>query len=504
VSVQKLASQTMWYGLSNILGRFLNYFLSLILIYIYKPGDIAAVSQVYVIVPFLNILFTLGLETSYFKFSQNTDKKRLFNTLNSFLIGTTILFCIVLIIMHKPVTASLDMKRNVTYYYWMVAIIAVDTLCAIPFAKLRHENKPKKFAIIKFLNICINVFLVFLFIVVLQGQYLKGTSLPVWLYNPNIGIGYFILANLAASVATFLMLLPEWKGFQIKIDIYLLKQIMMYSLPIIIVGFGGMINDFLSRIMYYKILDDPLPKLDFEFGVFIANYKLAVLATLFIQVFKMGAEPFFFAQSGSKNAPETYARVTKIFSIICCVLFLFIAMNINLFKLLIASKHPEYAQGITIVPILTLANIFLGIYYNLSVWYKVTNNTMKGAIITLIGVAFTIIFNLILVPKMHYFGAVWATFICYASMLVISYIWGQKIYKIPYDVRNILIYFGLVIGMYLLYNFTIASAGFSNNIIRVVVGGIAFIISTIVFLIVAIKLDRQEFASLPKVGKYFK
>jgi O-antigen/teichoic acid export membrane protein len=151
-----------------------------------------------------------------------------------------------------------------------------------------------------------------------------------------------------------------------------------------------------------------------------------------------------------------------------------------------------------------LANIFLGIYYNLSVWYKVTNNTMKGAIITLIGVVLTIIFNLILVPKMHYYGAVWATFICYASMLVISYLWGQKIYKIPYDVRNILIYFGLVIGMYLLYNFTIAHNGFSSNMVGVAVGGVAFIISTIIFLVVAVKLDRQEFASLPKVGKYFK
>jgi O-antigen/teichoic acid export membrane protein len=296
------------------------------------------------------------------------------------------------------------------------------------------------------------------------------------------------------------MLLPEWKGFIPNIDKELLKKIMLYSTPIIIVGFGGMINDFLSRIMYYKILDNPVAQLDHEFGVFIANYKLAVLATLFIQVFKMGAEPFFFAQSANKNAPETYARVSKIFSIICCMLFLFIAMNLNLFKILIASKHPEYAEGISIVPILTMANIFLGMYYNLSVWYKVTNNTLKGAIINLIGVAFTIIFNLLLVPSLHYYGAAWATFICYAAMLIISYFWGQKVYPIPYEVNKILIYFGVATGLYAIYIFAIIPMGF----IGITSGILCFILSIIIFMFVAIKLDKKEFATWPIIGKYFR
>jgi O-antigen/teichoic acid export membrane protein len=500
LSIKSLASQTLWYGLSNIFGRFLNYFLTIILFWIYKPEQIASVMQVYVIVPFLNILFTLGLETSYFKFSQTINKKTLFNTLNTFLLGTTILLTIIMIACNKGMTNLFDMQRNETYYIWMIWLIAIDTMCTIPFANLRHENKPKRFAGIKLLNISVNVVLVLFWLVLCPKLIASGTSLPAWLYNPQIGIGYFIIANMVASVITFMLLLSQWDGFRLQIDAKLLRQIMIYSFPIIIVGFGGMINDFLSRITYYKVLHEPLAVLDREFGIFIANYKLAVLATLFIQVFKMGAEPFFFKQSGSKDAPETYARVTKIFSIICCVLFLFIAMNLDLFSQIIARKNPEYAEGIHIVPVLTLANIFLGMYYNLSVWYKVTNNTLKGAYITLMGVVITIGLNVLLVPIFHYTGASWATFCCYFAMLIISYFWGQKYYPIPYDIKNISIYFGLVISMYL-------TTIFISNICQlqgIAYGIICFMVSASIFLFTAIRLDKQEFASLPKVGKYFK
>jgi O-antigen/teichoic acid export membrane protein len=498
LSIKSLASQTLWYGLSNILGRFLNYFLTIILFWMYKPEHIAGVMQVYVIVPFLNILFTLGLETSYFKFSQDTNKQKLFNTLNTFLFCTTIFLTIVLILSDKTMTSLFDMQRNKTYYVWMIWLIGIDTLCAIPFAKLRHENRPKRFAGIKLLNIIINVVLVLFFLVLCPKLIANGTVFPTWLYNPQIGIGYFILANLAASACTFLMLLPQWQGFKPTINTGLLKQIMTYSFPIIIVGFGGMINDFLSRVTYYKVLHEPLQVLDKEFGIFIANYKLAVLATLFIQVFKMGAEPFFFKQSGSKDAPDTYAKVTKIFSIICCVLFLFIGLNLDLFQLVIARNNAEYAEGIHIVPILTMANIFLGMYYNLSVWYKVTNNTLKGAMITLIGVVITIVLNIILVPMFHYTGAAWATFVCYLAMLVISYTWGQKYYPVPYDVKNIPIYFGVVTLLFLMFHFINLQFNFHS----ILIGFLQFAVACILFLLVVIKLDKAELQKIPILNKY--
>ena len=498
MSIKKLAGQTLWYGLSNIVGRFLNFFLtSILLAWLYKPEGIAAVSQVYVIVPFLNIIFTLGLETTYFRFSQLIDKQKLFNTLNTFLIGTSILFTILLMAGKQPMTQLFDMQRSTDYYIWMIWIVCIDSLSTIPFAKLRHEGRPKKFAVIKFMNIMINVAFVVFWLIVCPYLIKHGTSIPTWLYNPTIGVGYLIIAGLISSIGTLMLLLPEWKGYQPRINIKLLKEIMLYSFPIIIVGFGGMINDFLSRIMYYRLLSDPVEVLDHEFGVFIANYKLAVLATLFIQVFKMGAEPFFFNQANSKDAPETYARITKFFVIICCFIFLGITMNLHFIESFIAHRNKEYAEGMHIIPVLTMANIFIGIYYNLSIWYKLTNRTMSGAVITLIGVGITVILNILLVPLFHYTGASWATFACYLSMLVITYVWGKKHYPVPYDVKKLVLYLGLVYAMFLGKQYLFDVLHLSGFI----AGITSFVISSLVFMAVVITFDKEEMKALPVIGK---
>ncbi len=482
------------------MGRFLNFFLtSILLAWLYKPEGIAAVSQVYVIVPFLNIIFTLGLETTYFRFSQLVDKQKLFNTLNTFLVGTSLLFTFLLLAGKEPVSNLFDMQRSSDYYIWMIWIVCIDTMSTIPFAKLRHEGRPKKFALIKFLNILINVSFVVFWLIVCPYLIKQGIAIPTWIYNPAIGVGYLIIAGLISSICTLILLLPEWKGYDPRIDFSLLKEIMMYSFPIIIVGFGGMINDFLSRIMYYRLLSDPVDVLDHEFGVFIANYKLAVLATLFIQVFKMGAEPFFFSQAKSKDAPETYARITKFFVIICCFIFLGITMNLHFIESFIAHRHPEYAEGMHIIPVLTMANIFIGIYYNLSIWYKLTNRTMSGAVITLVGVGITVGLNILLVPLFHYTGASWATFACYFSMLVITYLWGKKHYPVPYDVKKLVMYLGLVYGMFLVKQYIFDMYHFNGFI----AGMSSFIISALLFAALVMKFDKEEMKSLPVIGKLF-
>lgn len=499
MSIKKLAGQTLWYGLSNILGRFLSFFLtSILLAWLYKPAGIASVSQVYVIVPFLNILFTLGLETTYFRFSQLVDKQKLFNTLNTFLIATSLLFTVLLMVGRDPVSHMFDMQRSADYYVWMIWIVCIDTLSTIPFAKLRHEGRPKKFAFIKLLSILINVFFVLFWLILCPYLIKQGIQISTIIYNPAIGVGYLIIANLIASISTLLVLLPEWKGYKPGINFELLKEIMMYSFPIIIVGFGGMINDFLSRQMYYRLLSDPIEKLDHEFGVFIANYKLAVLATLFIQVFKMGAEPFFFNQAKNKDAPETYARITKLFVIICCFIFLGITMNLNFIESFISHRNKEYAEGMHIIPVLTMANIFIGIYYNLSVWYKLTNRTMSGAVITLVGVAITIILNIVLVPLFHYTGASWATFACYLSMLVITYLWGRKHYPVPYDVAKLSFYLILVYGLYLVKQFIFTAYDFDGFF----AGVISFVISILVFSAIVLRMDKEEMKTLPVIGKW--
>jgi O-antigen/teichoic acid export membrane protein len=442
----------------------------------------------------------MGLETSYFRYSNQMDERKLYRVLSTFLLASSLTLIGVLYFFDFYFIPLMEMDRNPNFYYLILAIVFVDTLCALPFVRLRQEGKSKRFAIIKFINILCNVFFVVLYLIVIPRLLAKGIHLPSWLYQEQFGIGYYIVANLLASLLAWVLLFPEWRSFRIEWDGKLLKQVMAYSFPILIVGFGGMINDFLSRIVYYKVLDNPVEQLDHEFGVFAANYKLAVLATIFIQVFKMGAEPFFFKHAQENNAQETYARVMKIFVIICCLIFLSIAMNLDILILLISSGHAAYAEGKDIIPVLTLANIFLGIYYNLAIWYKLKDQTMKGALITFVGVFITVLLNVLLIPKFHYVGASWATFICYAFMMVVSYFWGQKHYFIPYDVKRCLAYLGLSVGLFAISSFIQHQLNIHHWFYTIS----TYVLSLGIFLFAVVKMDHEELKSLPFVGRYLR
>ncbi|RYY09524.1 MAG: polysaccharide biosynthesis protein, partial [Chitinophagaceae bacterium] len=263
----------------------------------------------------------------------------------------------------------------------------------------------------------------------------------------------------------------------------------------------GMINEMLSRAFYQRILDDDPARATHELGIFGANYRLAILITIFIQMFKMAAEPFFFSLSKNEGAQRTYARVMKFFVIACCFMFLAIALFMNVWKILIASKYPQYAEGLNIVPILALGNIFLGIYYNLSVWYKLTNRNMVGAYVTIAGAVITIVLNFALVPWLRYTGAAWATFVCYAFMMVISYKQGQKYYPIPYATKKLVTYLTIVSLMYIIHELIIrninASAGYYN---WVYYGTSLLFVGLFTALI--LKVEKNELVNMPVIGKY--
>lgn len=212
---------------------------------------------------------------------------------------------------------------------------------------------------------------------------------------------------------------------------------MHYAYPLIIVGMGGMVNDMLSRLIYQHVVDLPEEQAKHELGIFGNIYRLAVLITIMIQAFRMAAEPFFFSQSKDENAPKTYARIMKFFVIACCFMFLFISLYIDVFAWFFeAIDKPKWVEGLSIVPLLALGNVFLGIYYNLSIWYKLTHKNMTGAFITLGGAAITIVLNILLIPELHYLGAAIATFVCYLFMMIVSYTMGQKHYPVPYARKN--------------------------------------------------------------------
>jgi O-antigen/teichoic acid export membrane protein len=327
----------------------------------------------------------------------------------------------------------------------MIGILLFDTLSTLPFAKLRQENRPRRYAFVRIIGILLNVTIVLLFLGFLPGYISKHPDSPLRLLQQlDIGIGWYLIGNLTGSIVTFLLLAKELREFEWNFDKELFKEIMQYSYPLIIVGLGGMINDVLSRLIYQHVVDLPEAEAKHELGIFANVYRLAVLITIFIQAFRMAAEPYFFNQAKEEGAQKGYARVMKFFVLACCFMFLLIGLNLDLLKWIITLKSAAWGDGIYIVPLLAMGNIFLGIYYNLSIWYKLTGKNIYGAYITLIGAAITILLNILLIPVLHYLGAAIATFACYLVMMVLSYYWGQQYYPVPYAKNKLISYLVLV------------------------------------------------------------
>lgn len=503
MSIKKLAGQTLWYGVPRIFSRFLSFGISLLGFQLFDPNGSYAFTQIYAVIPFLNILFTYGLETSYFRFAQDHDRQKLFNTLNVSVIVSTILFTALLYLFQRPITGFIGMDRHPEFVTWMIWIVFFDTLYTIPMARLRQEERPRKYAFINMFSVILNVAIVlFFFYVAKPAREADPYTFLGQLYRPEIGIGYFIIANVVSSAACLLLLYKEFTSFKFEFDKKLWKDVMKYSYPLIIVGLGGMINEMLSRLVYQKVSLASETQREFELGVFGANYKLAVLITIFIQIFRMAAEPFFFNQSRHEGAQRMYARVMKFFVIACCFMFLIIALFLETWKGLIASKHPEYAQGIHIVPILSMGSIFLGIYYNLSIWYKLTNRNMTGAYITIAGAVITIVLNILWIPKFKYTGAAWATFTCYAFMMIISYVLGQKHYKIPYPKKKLIAYLVIVTLMYILHEAIARNLSHSSSYYKIIYYGTSFLFFGL-FTLLIMKVERKELQRLPFIGRFF-
>jgi O-antigen/teichoic acid export membrane protein len=494
LSLKKLAGQTIWYGVPTIATRFLGYATNIFLFWLYAPESTSFITQVYAIIPFLNILYTYGLETSYFRFVQHEDKQKLYNTLQTSIVVSTLLLTAVLYTQATVIADWAEMKEHPEYLQWTAWILLFDTLSVLPFAKLRQEGRPRRFAFIKVVSILLNVAFVIFFLGILPK--LHPESSLAKLYDPAVGIGYYIIANIIASALTLLLLLREFVHYRPQFDSRLWKEVMKYSYPLIVVGLGGMINEMLSRVIYTKVVVLPREDALRQLGIFGANYKLAVLITLFIQVFRLGAEPFFFNQSKEKNAPQTYARVMKYFVIACSLMWLLIVLNLPIIKYIGYGKNAEaYGEGLHIIPILAMGGVFLGIYYNLSVWYKLTNRTLTGAWITIAGAVITIVLNIWWIPLFGYTGSAWATFICYAFMMIISYALGQKHYPIPYPMKRLAVYILLPALLYMIH---LAVTGAVNNTYMHVLSGVVLFV---LYVWVIYRQEKEELRSLPVIGK---
>lgn len=430
--LKKLAGETAIYGLSSIVGRFLNYLLVPLYTGIFSPAEYGVSTVFYAYASFLGVFFTYGMETAFFRYYQkHENKEEVFSTALTSLLFSSLAIGLLIALLAKPLAIWTKNEGSEILFIYLAIILAADAILAIPFAWLRQKGQAKRFAFLKILNIATNIFLNLLFYLIMNCK----------------SINYMFVANLASSIIPIFFFLPELRLLKFGLNKTLWKEMFFYAFPIIFMGLAGMVNETIDRILLKQLITNQA-EANTQIGIYGANYKLSILITLFIQAFRFAAEPFFFSRMKDADAKENYAKVMNYFVMACSIIFLFVLFYLDLLKYFIRQK--AYWEGLAVVPILLMANIFLGIYYNLSVWYKLTNKTMLGASVAIIGALVTLILNYIWIPKYGYIGSAWATLFCYASMVLISYWQGLKHYPVPYQIFKLSFY---LIAAVLLYFF---------------------------------------------------
>lgn len=443
--LKKLAGQSAIYGISSILGKSINFLLIPLYTGYLPKEDLGSFTMLYALIAFLNVVFTFGMETTYFRFStgKGLDPKAVFQNAQSLVAVVGLSLGILLYFFASELSLLFDYEGKAHLFQWAAMILTIDALMALPFARLRLEGRSMTFALLKLLNILLNVGFNVLFIVVAY-HIIAGDILQVLYpyvadyYNPDWGIDYILLANLLANLLILPILwkiIGRWK-FQLKRTILL--PMWKYALPLLFMGLAGVTNDMFSRGLFeYALPENFYPGLSSReaAGVFGTNFRLAILMSLIIQAFKYAAEPFFFQQAENKNNPQLFARVMHWFIIFCTFLMVVVSVNLRLIGALFFQDE-GYDVALTMVPILLMGYLLLGVYYNLSIWFKITDKTQYSFYITLVGAIVTVATILTLVPVWGYIGGALSTLGSYLIMTLLCYLIGQKFYPIPYQTKK--------------------------------------------------------------------
>ena len=440
--LRKLAGQTAIYGLSSIVARFLNYLLTPLYTSkgVFPPAEYGVITALYAWTAFLNVVLTYGMETTFFRYASKDPNgaPRVYSTATYALGITSSVFMLLGCVFAQNIAGGIGYPTHSISVLMLVLIIGIDAVTTVPMARLRQQGKAWKFASINIVNVGVNIALNLFFLAYCMPHYNAGNTnaLIDAVYDPGFGVGYVFLSNLISSGVKFLLLLPEWPPIKFGIDKKLLRPMLVFGLPLLVAGLAGMVNETADRILLKHLL--PAGIADEQIGIYGACYKLAILITLFIQAFRFAAEPFFFSHAKEADSGKTFAHIMNVFVAVCMGAFLMVMLFLDLFKHFI--PNPAFWPGLVVVPILMLANVFLGIYYNQSVWYKLSDKTRAGGTIALVGAGITLVLLLWWIPLWGYLGAAWATLVCYASMAIISYVWGQRHYPVPYNLARILGY----------------------------------------------------------------
>jgi O-antigen/teichoic acid export membrane protein len=436
---KNLFKQTLIYGLATVLPRMISFMLNPLYVDVLPKQEFADVSIVFAWLVFFNVILSYGMETAFFRFyNKEENKKNVISTATVSLFWSSILFLFFCLLFRNTLANWASLK--VEYITFTIWILVLDALVIIPFSRLRATKKPMVYAVIKIGNVSINMILNLFFLIYLPNLALANPDgFLNTIYFENFQVGYIFVSNLTASLLTFLILCPDYFRINWKFDFKLWKQMMSYGYPILIAGLAFAINEHFD-----KILLDWMHVSKADIGAYSACYKIGMFMVLFRTAYTLGIEPFFFSHASNENAQQTYATITKYFVIFGSFISLFVIVFIDLLKLVLVPNN-EYWDAIKVVPLIVLANFFLGIYTNLSVWYKLIDKTKIGAYISIVGAVVTLILNFLLIKKFSYFGSAIATLAAYGTMMIISYKMGQKKYPIPYDINTILKYLGLSI-----------------------------------------------------------
>ena len=499
-AIKRLAGQTAIYGIPSILGRVLGYLLVPLYTQYFLADAYGTVNVFYAYASLLKIILTYGMETAFFRFSEQEkdgEKDRVYSTALISLFITSVVFLLLISLFSGSVAKWIDYPDASDYVIWFAWILTLDAMAAIPFARLRAQNKAKMFATVNLTGILINIGLNLFFIVLCPALLKHNTGNFIsnalgLVYRSDWGIEYIFISNLVASSVTLLLLLPGIVSVKWKINPALWKKMMIYAFPLLFAGMAGIINETFDRLLLRYLLPGTPEEASFQVGIYSACYKISILMTIFIQAYKYAAEPFFFAQAKDKNAKDTYRVIMNYFIIIVAVIFLSTMLYLDDIILPLFLRGKDYWEGRGVIPILLMANLFLGIYYNLSIWYKLTGKTSWGAWLSLTGAIITLGLNFLWIPLSPdhliygYYGSAWATFICYGVMMVLSYFIGQKYFRINYDLRRFFGYIGLAVFLYfvstkIVTDITILSI-FFRTIIMIIFGIVVLFVEKPPFL----------------------
>lgn len=494
--MKRLAGETAIYGLSSIIGKFLNWMLvPLYTRVLATESDFGIVTNLYAWTALLMVILTYGMETGFFRFMNKkeiTVPMRVYATTLFSLAFSSVMFMVLVFSALKPISSLIDYGSHPEYIGMMAGIVAVDAFCCIPFAFLRYQGKAVRFASIKLLNIFLNIILVVFFLVVSPWLYEHVPGLISWFYVPGYQVGYIFIANVITTAVTFLLLIPDMiPGLREKASFVLLKQMLKYSFPILILGLAGIFNQTADKIVFPFLFDDK-EYATTQLGIYGACFKVAVVMVMFIQAFRYAYEPFIFAKNKSEDNTRAYSEAMKYFIIFSLLIFLGVMFYLDIIKYFVAA---EYYPGLRVVPIVMMGEFFFGIYFNLSFWYKLIDQTQWGAYFSTIGCVVTILIIVLLAPVYGYMACAWASFASNLLMMILSYVIGQKKFPIQYDIKSALFYGVLAV----LFYFAGILPDIESEVLRLSYRTVLLII----FVGIVIRKDLP-LSELPYIGKKFR